>query len=587
MRHKLGLFPASLAAVCLLGCPAAAYDMAHTRANLEAHVSYLASAELEGRLVGTPGIEKAGAYIAREFEQIGLEPAFGESYFQEFEMEFGFEVEGEPTLRIGDAELAYAGDFSVLPFSGSGAVSGPAAITTGSDSTGQGAVLLTLIDPGVEQARWTMTGRDGLLEGMQAACARASRTGAAAVVFVAGSPDNPAAPLHWFPLSRTYRAVDIPALEVTYQVLRRALASRGIQLEQLIETMEVEDLAAIGVSPPVECAVEASVGPKTIEVRNVGGILRGKGREYVVIGGHYDHLGYGDIASSTPWRREVHHGADDNASGVAGVIEIARILASYGRPERSVVFLAFTAEELGALGSEYYCEHTPYPIDSTVAMINLDAVGRLEHGKLIVFGARSAEEFGDLLGKAGEGHDLDAIEKEEIYGFSDQNPFYARGVPAVHFFTGANDDYHSPDDVLEKIDFDGLASLTSFVADFAGLILFNPTELTPVVVEPEPHNPSPSGRGAHLGIVPDFTYAGTGVGIKGTVPGSPAEAAGLRDGDVIVGIDNQSIVDLKGLMVFLAGKNPGEAIEIQLMRGATVEPVRATLGVRSPRGQSD
>ncbi len=587
MKARLELAPVALAAVCLLGCLAADTESPHLKANLEAHVSYLASGMLEGRLVGTPGIEKAGKYVAGEFEQIGLEPAFGESYFQEFEMDLGFDVEGEPALRIGDSEMAYPGDFSVLPFSGSGTVRGPAAIATGSDSTGRGAVLLTLIDPGIEEARWTMTGRDGLLEGMQAVCARASLAGAAAVVFVAGSPEDPAASLHEFALSRRYRTVDIPALEVTYRALHQALVSEGIPLENLIVTMKAQGLAAIGVSPQLECGVEVSVGPRTIKVRNVGGVLRGKGPQYIVIGGHYDHLGYGDIASSTPWRREVHYGADDNASGVAGVIEIARILASYGQPERSAVFLAFTAEELGALGSEYYCKNAPYPIDSTVAMINLDTVGRLEEGKLIVFGARSAEEFGELLGEAGEGHYLDTIEKEEIYGFSDQNPFYARGVPALHFFTGAHNDYHSPDDVREKIDFEGLKSLTSFVADFAGLIVFSPTPLTPVVVEPETPVASSRGKGAHLGIIPDFAYAGTGVGIKGTVPGSPAEQAGLRDGDVIVGINHQSIVDLRGLMMFLTGKDPGESIEIHLMRGSVVESVGATLSVRAPRGQSD
>jgi aminopeptidase YwaD len=586
MKARAGIAPVALAAVCLLGCLAADTERPHLEANLEAHVAYLASDELEGRLVGTPGIEKAGAYVARRFKEIGLEPAFEESYFQDFELELGFELEGEPALRIGDAELAYPGAFSVLPFSGSGTVRGPAAVATDSDSTGRGAVLFTLIEPGIEEARWTMTGRDGLLEGMQATCARASDLGAAAVVFVAGNPEDPGAYLHRFALSRKYRAVDIPAFEVTYGVLRQALVSQGIQSENLVETMETQGLAGIG-GAPLECAVEASVAPRTIKVRNVGGILRGDGPEYIVIGGHYDHLGYGDIASSTPWRREIHYGADDNASGVAGVIEIARSLASYGRPERSAVFLAFTAEELGALGSEYYCKNAPYPIDSTVTMINLDVVGRLEDGKLIAFGARSAEEFSRLLEEAAEGHDLEVIEKEEIYGFSDQNPFYARGVPALHFFTGAHDDYHSPDDTADKINFEGLKSLTSFVADFAGLIVFNPTDLTPLVVERETPVASSHGKGAHLGIIPDFAYAGTAVGIKGTVPGSPAEQAGLRDGDVIVGIDSQSIVDLRGLMVFLAGKNPGDSIEIHLMRGPIVESVGAILSVRSPRGQSD
>lgn len=587
MKSRFGLALVVLAALGLPSCLTGDTKRDVLTGNLKAHVTYLASDSLEGRLVGTPGIEKAGRYIAREFEKLGLEPAFDGSHFQEFEMELGFELKGEPRLRVAATELSYPGDFAVLPISGSGTITGATALCTDSDRAGENPVLLVFIDRGIEQQRWTMTGRDGLLEWMREVCAGAAESGTGAIVFVSGDPEDPDVSLHRFALSRAYRPVDIPALELTYSLLKRALASRDISLENLLETMRKEDLGTMEVSPPVECAVGVSVAPKSIKVQNIGGLLRGKGPEYVVIGAHYDHLGYGDIASSTPWRREVHYGADDNASGVAGIIEIARILASYEEPERTTVFLAFTAEELGALGSEYYCKNAPYPVDSTVTMINLDTVGRLEDGKIIVFGARSAEEFSRLLGEAGTGYDLEIVEKQEIYGFSDQNPFYARGVPALHFFTGAHDDYHSPDDVCEKINFEGLASLTSLVADFAILTTFSRAGLTPVVLEPKSGETMSRGKGAHLGIVPDFTYAGTGVGIKGTVPRSPAEQAGLKDGDVIVGIDNQPIADLRALMGFLVSKSPGDRIEIQVMRGSLVESVEATLSVRSPQGQSD
>jgi hypothetical protein len=541
---------------------------------------------LEGRLVGTPGIEKAGRYIAGEFQRLGLDPAFDKSYFQEFEIELGLEFETTPVLRIGDIELAYAEDFSVLPFYGSGSLEGRAARWPIRSRAGSPRIVFALTDPGREEERWTMTGRDGLLEWFGEAAVVASRGGAQAVVFVSGSPEHPERPLHTFALQRTVTFLDIPALEVTYSAFERALASVGMAMSWFT-VMPMQDIAFLDIEPMLECTVGVAAGRATITVSNVGGLLRGTGPEYVAIGAHYDHLGYGDIASSTPWRREVHYGADDNASGVAGVLEIARLLASYRKPERSVVFLAFTAEELGALGSEYYCKNASYPIDSTVAMINLDTVGRLEDGKLIVFGARSAEEFSALLEEAGVGYDLEVIEKQEIYGFSDQNPFYARGVPSLHLFTGAHDDYHSPDDVWEKINFEGLASITAFAADFAGLLAFNRAEISPVVTEPESREPVSRGKGAHLGIVPDFTYAGTGVGIKGTVPRSPAELAGLKDGDVIVGIDSEPIADLRGLMMFLVSKSPGDVIQIQVMRGSLVESVEATLSVRSPQGQSD
>jgi aminopeptidase YwaD len=586
MKAKIGVAIVLFAALSLAGCLTVDSGKDALRANLRSLVTFLASDSLEGRLVGTPGIDKAGRYIAHEFEKIGLAPAFDGSYFQEFELQIGMELGTTPVLRMGDMELAYMEDFSVLPFSGSGALKGRGGRWPIEAVPGGPAVVFAFADLEREKERWTMTGRDALLDWMRDAGVEASKCGAGAVVFVSGRPEHPDASLHTFALSRTYAPLDIPALEVTYGALERAMASRGITPDR-IAVIPMHDIGFLDMEPSVDCTVEVAAGPASIKVSNVGGLLRGRGTGYIVIGAHYDHLGYGDIASSTPWRREIHPGADDNASGDAAVMEIARILSSYGQPERSVIFLAFTAEELGALGSEYYCKHAPYPIDSTVAMINLDTVGRLEDGKLIAFGARSAEEFSRLLAEAGKGHSLEIIEKEEIYGFSDQNPFYARGVPALHFFTGAHDDYHSPDDVWQNINFEGLASLTSFVADFAGLLAFHPTPLTPVAAEPEEAPTAARGSGAHLGIVPDFTYAGTGVGIKGTVPESPAEQAGLRGGDVIVGIDDTPINDLKGLMTFLISKSPGDSIEIRVMRGPHVEPLKAVLSARSSHEHGD
>jgi acetylornithine deacetylase/succinyl-diaminopimelate desuccinylase-like protein len=238
------------------------------------------------------------------------------------------------------------------------------------------------IPPEVEEERWTMMGRDGLLEYMGDQAERAEGLGAAAIVFSSGSPDDPGPGLHYFPLRRSYRKVGIPVLEVA-----------GEAMSNLVAADQGESAA---------CSVIVAIEPRTIKVKNVIGTKRGTSRadEYVVVGAHYDHLGYGDIASSTPWRREIHNGADDNASGVASLIETANWMANKGPQDRSVVFVAFTAEELGALGSEYYCEHPPFPIESTIAMINLDTIGRVEDNEVIVFGALSAEEMSGLLQQA-------------------------------------------------------------------------------------------------------------------------------------------------------------------------------------------
>jgi aminopeptidase YwaD len=581
MRRFAGPIMAACGVVAL-GWPVGAF--CGLAEDLEAHVAFLASDSLEGRLVGTPGIEAAAKYIATEFEAMGLQPAFDTSYVQPFEMDFGFDVEAGPYIERDEFGLDDREFIRVLPISGSGSVAGdcvfPESGLPPEDKDITGAVLFIKEDPDIVEERWTMVGRDGLLEWMRDICGEAGERGAAAVVFVAERTKKAEWTPNAFAVPRSYNPVGIPALEITYWTLGMRLDGPCLDRAPLIKDGKPPAAKA------VRCSISVEVAPRKIQVRNVAGLLRGAGRpdEYVVIGAHYDHLGYGDIASTTPWRREIHNGADDNASGDATLIEIARKIAARGRPKRSVVFVAFTAEELGAVGSEYFCKHPPCPIDSTIAMINLDTVGRLEEDKLIVFGARSAEEMSSLLNEVNKTHSLNLIEKEEIFGFSDQNPFYARGIPALHFFTGAYDDYHSPDDDYENLNYKGMAALASYVADFAARLAFSGEKLTPVVDAEKPSQASMSrGRGAYLGIVPDFTYNGTGVGIKGTTSGSPAEAAGLEDGDVILRIDGKPLADLQGLMAVLVGRNPGDVITIEVTRGTKVLTMKATLSVRSPK----
>ena len=396
----------------LISCPQAETAPPDLAETLESHVRFLASDSLEGRLPGTPGIDKAAAYIAEEFEAIGLEPAFGESYFQEFEIQLGIEVTEGPYLRFSDSPPVPAGDITVVPISGSGGIDlerlSRKRIPWAADGY-SGAIVFDSVPDEVEEERWTMMGRDGVLEYMRTEASRFEEQGARGVVFVTDSEESGSG-VHSFPIRRSYMQVGIPVVETT----RDALLSAG--------------MAGKGAWP---CSLSVTVKPRTIRVKNVGAIRRGTTRanECVVMGAHYDHLGYGDIASSTPWRREVHNGADDNASGVAALIETARWIVNAGPQERSVVCIAFTAEELGALGSEYYCKHPPFPIENTIAMINLDTIGRMEEMKLIVFGALSAEEMSEVL-RSEVRYGLEIIEKKEIYGFSDQNPFYARGIPA-------------------------------------------------------------------------------------------------------------------------------------------------------------
>ena len=552
---------------------------------LTTDVCRLASDSLGGRLVGTPGIDLAAEYIATQFSQARLKPLFGDSYYQEFPIQFGFEIEGHPVFRIEDAPI----DYSVLPIAGSGTVWGGVAVGTAAsdpkDARLAGKLLLVWEHPELERQRWTMTGRDALLEWMKEFASRAAEVKAAAVVFVNGSREDPDAGFHLFAVPKTYAPAPIPCLEVRHSQLRDLLAGQGISPDSLDRVVtsagrsrDWQDLERI------QSELGLTTRPRTVIARNVGGLIPGEaaGGEFVVVGAHYDGLGSGDIASSSPWRREVHNGADDNASGVGALLLAARKVAANPAPARSIAFVCFTAEELGALGSEHFCADSPFPIDSVVVMINLDTVGRLEDKKLIVFGAKSAAEFSDLLAASGRSAGLDVVEREEVYGFSDQNPFYARGIPSMHFFTGAYETYHTPDDDCSTVNFQGLKAITALTIILTKHLAGMPARPTPVVADVTPPAGSTArGRGGSLGIVPDFAYGGDGIRIKGTVPKSPAELAGLQDGDILVAIDGQPLEGLKDLMTILGGKNPGDQITVEVSRGSEVLKKEIILSVRS------
>jgi Peptidase family M28/PDZ domain len=597
MRREIRLFTlaAGIALAAAGGCAPRPTSMSSTIAlkpdptrNLRADVCYLASDSLGGRLEGTPGIDMAAEYIAAEMRRVGARPLFGDSYFQEFQIQFGFEIEGHPVFRIEDASL----DYSVLPISGSGTVWGSAVIGTAAsdakDARLAGKVLFCWEHPELERQRWTVSGHDALLEWMKEFATRAADVKAGAVIFVSGSSDNPDAGFHFFALPKTFAPAPIPCLEIRHSSMAAVLATQGVLPDSLAHliTAVARDRGWREL-PGIQCELGLTTAPRSVTVKNVGCVLPGttKATEYVAVGAHYDHLGLGDIGSMTPWRREVHNGADDNASGVGALLEVARKLAAGQAHPRSIAFLSFTAEELGAVGSEYFCANCPYPFDSTVAFVNLDTVGRLEANQLVVFGATSASEMPDVLKKSDQGIGLALAEKADVFGFSDQNPFYARHIPSLHLFTGANTDYHTPDDDCENINFEGLAVIASFAGALTANLAASETHLTPVIAAEQPsqgaQGPSMRGRGGFLGIVPDFAYGGQGIRIKGTVPSSPAEAAGLQDGDILLKLDGQAVSDLQQLMNALGSRNPGDQITLEVNRGGAVITKQVTLSVRS------
>ena len=334
-------------------------------------------------------------------------------------------------------------------------------------------------------------------------------------------------------------------------------------------------------------AAAAHVGlPSELPSQNVVAMLRGNdpvlANEYVVLGAHFDHLGRSGATSLDPDAAEaIRNGADDNASGTAAVMELARLL-SRQPTRRSVVFVTFSGEELGLLGSQWFVERSPVPIERVVAMLNFDMVGRLRNNRVIVYGVETAAEMRSLVDSATTGTGLDVRGVGDGYGPSDHSSFYARGIPVLHFFTDLHEDYHRATDDADKVSAAGVARVVGLAERVVRTIADRDERLTPVrVTRPAPVAGSGRGRDVYLGSIPDMSAPETpGVRLTGVRADSPAEKAGLKAGDVIVEFDGKTVKDLYEYTAALQARQPGDTVKIVVLReGARVE-LTATLGRR-------
>jgi hypothetical protein len=357
----------------------------------------------------------------------------------------------------------------------------------------------------------------------------------------------------------------------------RALASPDMK-GRGAGTPELERAAASIAAAMKDSGLE--VLPIDPEVPNVVGVLRGTNPEWagqsVVIGAHYDHLGVG--ADGT-----LHPGADDNASGVAVLLELARQMASAFPPRRSVVFAAFTGEESGLLGSKsYVASPSAWPASKAIGMVNLDTVGRLGAGKILVLGAGTADEWIHIANGAGyvTGAPVQAVMNDP--GGSDQKSFIDAGVPAVQLFTGAHPDYHAAGDTAEKIDGDGLVEVAAAAREFVAYLADRDRPMTAKLGAPQSTGPVPAAgeRRVSLGTIPDYAFPGPGVRITGTIPGSPAEKAGLRAGDVLVKIGDTAIGSMKDFSDALKRYDAGTRIVVTFLRDGIATTAEAVLASR-------
>ncbi|HEX9084910.1 MAG TPA: M28 family peptidase [Gemmatimonadaceae bacterium] len=325
--------------------------------------------------------------------------------------------------------------------------------------------------------------------------------------------------------------------------------------------------------------------------QNVVALLRGRDpalrEEYVVIGAHFDHLGRSPVFALDPEAGDaIRNGADDNASGTAAVLDLARLLAA-NPPRRSVIFINFSAEELGVLGSSWFVNHPPVPLERIVAMLNFDMVGRLRNDKLIVYGTSTATELKGILDSAnaaapGGSPTFRISGGGDGYGPSDQSSFYAKDIPVLHFFTDLHEDYHRATDDADKINAGGEARVVDLALRVARAVADRPARLTFVRIAPPARTAvSEEGKQTYLGTIPDMGASDIkGLRLTGVRAGSPADLGGLKTGDVIVELGGAAVKDLYSYSDALYSHKPGDVVKIVVLRGGARLELSVTLGRR-------
>jgi hypothetical protein len=559
---------------------------------------------MEGRAAGTPGGDRAAAYLAAEFEHLGLRPAGDAgSFLQRFEVLTGVRLAPGAEVAVltpGAAPRTFAGEQAFLPFAfsedgdiaadvvfaGYGITAPPLGYDdyAGLDVRGR-IVLLMTGEPGETDPQGPFRPAEHFhYTELRHKILNAREHGAAAVVAVEhpGRGDRLAA------LRGTTPSWGIVAVSARREVADALLGPAGLDLADLRARIERTGAPASRPLPGVRARIRAMLVRERGMTANVVGLLPGVdpalAAEVVVVGAHYDHLGRGSPFSLAPERGEaIHPGADDNASGTAALLGLAEALTRAGAGRRSVVFIAFAAEELGLLGSAHYVRHPAVALERTVAMVNLDSVGRLRDGRLHVMGVDTGQGLRALVEQAAQGLPVQLALRGDGLGPSDHTAFLNRERPVVFLFTGPHADYHRPSDTWDKVDADGLRTVTLVAYRVARALADR--DQRPAFVR-VPGGPPRAGTGAtgygpYFGAVPDFGEPPRpGVRLGGVRPGSPADRAGLQAGDVIVRFAGVTVRTLDDLVFALRGRRPGEAIEVTYVRDGTERAVQATLEER-------
>ncbi len=536
-----------LVAQVLMARPPINFSEAAVIQRLRKDVYTLASDSMEGREAGTIGERRAADYIKTRMQQIGLKPMFKGSFFQEVPFEGEFVAGENNNLLIAGRQFKFEQDFFALPYTGNAAVSAPAVFAgfglegvegfnnyeNLGDIAGKIVVLEYYSPEGLEE-KLGINSRQALASKIELAI----KKGAAGIIL--GNS------LSWRTDPRISLRLNVAREEIPVVFVTSAI----------FETLKSQ--------PGIEVFLSTELERETHTGINVAGYWNNGAQSTVVIGGHYDHLGFGGPGSRNPGERVLHPGADDNASGTAGMLEAARFLINSDLKNHNYIFIAFSVEEKGLLGSRFFTESQAYDMTRINYMFNFDMLGRLVDHNLALIGTGTTPAWDAAIDNAAPEH-FNIRKSPGGLGGSDHTAFYLKNIPVLFFFTGIHDDYHRPGDTPDKVNFIGTWEILNFAYQLMHEIenedrlVFTPTQMA--------DSRQRRTGGVTLGIMPDHAYNAPGLRVQAVIEDRPAQKAGLQNGDVIIRIDQDEIREIQTYMRALGNLQAGRTAEITVKRG--------------------
>ena len=611
-----GLLHPVLAAVLALACVAAAPAQAPApvlavgKADAARYLDTdktLASPDMEGRGAGTKGIERAAHLLEQRYQALGLDPAGTQGYFQPFTVTTGAKLASHNDLQedIGGKKksLKLNEEFVPFSFSSSGQAQAPIVFAgygvsaaefgyddyAGVDVQGKIVVLLRYEPTGFA----AKGGHQGLTQhaSLVTKAINARNHGAKAVVVVNGTLGGGEQDLltRFGTVSGPENA-GILLVQVKNKIAEDWFAAAGKSLAAVQNEINAGTKPASFAFPAaLHLGINVDIDTLHATVNNVLAYLPGKTDEYIIVGAHYDHLGYGNADSLAPSQiGQIHPGADDNASGTSGVLELARLFAPLkGQLPRGILFMSFAGEELGLLGSAHWTQQPTHPLDKAIAMINMDMIGRIKGEKVYVGGVGTGSTFQSILAAGSKNSPFHFEYSAGGYAASDHTSFVARKIPVLFFFSGLHSDYHKPSDTWDKINAPDAARLLDLIAGVISQLdtaAERPKFITVAAEDPHSGVTGTGGGGGYgpwFGSIPDFGQSENGVRFSDVQPGSPAAKAGLKAGDVLVDFAGKPIRNLYDFTDALRRGKVGDVVAVTVLRDG--KPLKASVTLAQRR----